>query len=771
LNPGTGSCDQCDSTCATCRGSAPTDSVLCPASYTLKVSTSECVQLTCASNEYANYNIGECEDCDPTCLTCSGTLPTNCRTCDGTDVLSTNRMCLQCTYPNGLELKTVKTTETCIDICGDGRRVARTTECDDGNLVDGDGCSSSCKIEEGWTCSGGNETMADSCVSHVGPVPIITVNRRDPTAFNISFDRKVVNTLQSKEYVSQILVSLEGIDVDNSLYEITYDSSSQTFKVQFGLLESVIESLMTVTFKDPSRITDFFQNPVEPSTLYTDYPTYYYVDKQTKSLASGLSTFSIVVQSINTATMIPLALTGYLSHYWLFLEFFQIIYDLRLINVRTPYIADEFLNSFRYLRMSWLPNAPKGADINYDPSTQVAPGKFDDLYINTFFLENNGYQLTTWAFLLLVWLILKVVIRVGLKRSALKKLVYIIMINLEWSLILRAVIEMYYDFCIYSYLQLTNLSFSEGMLAFSSIMAIIATVFTVLFPFFCIWKTLKVKNQYLLEKDIRYDTLYREFRKKNTSSVTFLAVVLAQKILLAAIIVGLQSTPQTQIALFVAVQVLILMILLVLRPYVDGSMNFRSIIQEFILFAVAALFYGLLNENTDENVRDNVGKVIVALLIIALLMHCIFLLQDTYLAIKEYKQDPEGVRKNIFGPVKITPLSGDQFHINSDSQLASSDGFGGNVKSSGNLSVQGYNAIDNFNSTQGDLIINKDIQIKQQEKPEESLFGFGSEESVPVRVASRNKRSRFKKTEDKSGKSAGSNDPKDEEGGLIGGGQ
>lgn len=35
--------------------------------------------------------------------------------------------------------------------------------CDDGNLVNGDGCSSTCQIESGWTCSGGNSFGPDTC--------------------------------------------------------------------------------------------------------------------------------------------------------------------------------------------------------------------------------------------------------------------------------------------------------------------------------------------------------------------------------------------------------------------------------------------------------------------------------------------------------------------------------------------------------------------------------------------------------------------------------
>ncbi len=39
----------------------------------------------------------------------------------------------------------------CSDTCGDGR--VFTAACDDGNLIDGDGCSSSCEIELHYKCN------------------------------------------------------------------------------------------------------------------------------------------------------------------------------------------------------------------------------------------------------------------------------------------------------------------------------------------------------------------------------------------------------------------------------------------------------------------------------------------------------------------------------------------------------------------------------------------------------------------------------------------
>jgi MYXO-CTERM domain-containing protein len=39
----------------------------------------------------------------------------------------------------------------CVSSCGNGERV-RGEECDDGGLVDGDGCSALCEVEDGWSC-------------------------------------------------------------------------------------------------------------------------------------------------------------------------------------------------------------------------------------------------------------------------------------------------------------------------------------------------------------------------------------------------------------------------------------------------------------------------------------------------------------------------------------------------------------------------------------------------------------------------------------------
>ena len=57
--------------------------------------------------------------------------------------------------------------DTCIAICGDGLRLD-TEQCDDSNIINGDGCSSTWIIESNFKCSGGSSTAKDTCTANCG---------------------------------------------------------------------------------------------------------------------------------------------------------------------------------------------------------------------------------------------------------------------------------------------------------------------------------------------------------------------------------------------------------------------------------------------------------------------------------------------------------------------------------------------------------------------------------------------------------------------------
>ena len=76
-----------------------------------------------------------------------------------------------------------------IEICGDGKNLS-ILECDDNNLENGDGCSSECKIEDNFICSGGSGSSPDSC-QYTIPPKVLIANLTSNNSVYLEFDRPV----------------------------------------------------------------------------------------------------------------------------------------------------------------------------------------------------------------------------------------------------------------------------------------------------------------------------------------------------------------------------------------------------------------------------------------------------------------------------------------------------------------------------------------------------------------------------------------------------
>ena len=92
----TGHCQQCDSSCKTCSGTLPTNCLSCNSGKYLLQSNNTCVSCN-VDGYYADTVIGNCMQCDTACKTCSGPLSTNCLSCNsGKYLLQTNNSCVTC---------------------------------------------------------------------------------------------------------------------------------------------------------------------------------------------------------------------------------------------------------------------------------------------------------------------------------------------------------------------------------------------------------------------------------------------------------------------------------------------------------------------------------------------------------------------------------------------------------------------------------------------------------------------------------------------------
>jgi cysteine-rich repeat protein len=71
--------------------------------------------------------------------------------------------------------------DTCLLVCGDGRVI--TEDCDDGNILSGDGCSPNCTVEADYSCSGGSLYHRSVC-AYSSPMSLSLVEVRRAVGSN-----------------------------------------------------------------------------------------------------------------------------------------------------------------------------------------------------------------------------------------------------------------------------------------------------------------------------------------------------------------------------------------------------------------------------------------------------------------------------------------------------------------------------------------------------------------------------------------------------------
>lgn len=142
------SCKRCDSTCVTCNGGLFTNCLSC--SGNLFLSNTQCVR-NCNLGTYAEPANNSCVSCDPRCTSCFGPLYTQCNTCN-----------------NAIGFFIYGGSTCYLQTCGDGKRVG-TEQCDTGTSVGNlSGCDKSCNVQIGWACSRGQAGQSDTCSTICG---------------------------------------------------------------------------------------------------------------------------------------------------------------------------------------------------------------------------------------------------------------------------------------------------------------------------------------------------------------------------------------------------------------------------------------------------------------------------------------------------------------------------------------------------------------------------------------------------------------------------
>jgi cysteine-rich repeat protein len=137
----------------------------------------------CIKSECGNGKVETGELCD--CGTDATKLPGGCKAVNGLfygDGTGCSKTCTK--EPSCLDTTSGKT-RACDAICGDGN-VDPNEECDDGNQADGDGCSSKCKKESGFTCESKTSQDSTKCQSGSGDCLALPIIYRDFQPENVT---------------------------------------------------------------------------------------------------------------------------------------------------------------------------------------------------------------------------------------------------------------------------------------------------------------------------------------------------------------------------------------------------------------------------------------------------------------------------------------------------------------------------------------------------------------------------------------------------------
>lgn len=150
-------------------------------------------------------------------------------------------------------------------------------ECDDGNNADGDGCSSSCLVEQGYTCKGGSPSSADNCVifnpSRITFSMVGQVRFQTRVVLNIKIDflpRALLQSADCNDRCSQVLQAnvVDG-EKPTSVRSSFVSGSRYSFSVELEFGRPYM-GRFRVEIKVNPALSRYFQNVGITNTFVVD---------------------------------------------------------------------------------------------------------------------------------------------------------------------------------------------------------------------------------------------------------------------------------------------------------------------------------------------------------------------------------------------------------------------------------------------------------------------------------------------------------------------
>mmetsp|Transcript_15987 Transcript_15987/g.15913 ORF Transcript_15987/g.15913 Transcript_15987/m.15913 type:complete len:356 (-) Transcript_15987:131-1198(-) len=340
----------------------------------------------------------KCLKCDSSCLTCSD-ISSNCTSCiSNQPILYDSNKCYPCDSFEGYSTYFAipisyftddlfsKLSSNCIEICGDGRNMGQA-QCDDGNNNNGDGCSSSCEVETGWSCFGGNSNSPDTCKDITPPSPILAYLSENNSGYllTLSFSEAV-------NFGTEISKNIE-IEVENTLkfgWSITEKNS--LYFITLSMHESISAgTTVKVTFKNPSSVLDMNGNEMKDSSASTNLleSFVYAIGQAIKSSVTTATTVTAASSALGSLSFGFFMGSFNFQTLWSMVEIMQMQNYLIFLSPKYPDNLVSYLEALGIANGNFLPNPFQLYLVKNDPFSDP-PQKFIEQNYNTDFLMNSG---------------------------------------------------------------------------------------------------------------------------------------------------------------------------------------------------------------------------------------------------------------------------------------------------------------------------------------------------------------------------------------------
>ncbi|CAD8057971.1 unnamed protein product [Paramecium sonneborni] len=548
--------------------------------------------------------------------------------CHHSCILCFQGTCLECQHGWSISIK-----GQCEVICGDGIIVTtndkNNEQCDDANIDSLDGCSSTCMIEQQWTCY--NDLDSPSvCQYTQQPYMILTLLNAAPNyiqSIKLSFtsNLKYQNTSNNYSLIQTSILNLNPINYqiqihqNNSLYSITtYEPIEYLIIVEF--LISVQNPTLLISFQGSEFLDQNNQHPLNTKQTIKLF-TCYYETESNKRISSTTNVFNSILLYILLAIALLSILTCNLDVFWNLLDMVQYLSYIKYINIQFPTNLNTFFNLFTIITLQPLLDFIHYQDIInlfcFGETIFIqTTNKFLEDNINAFYFYNFGSSLlvlgTTFASLYvslaLIYTINKYIHHVYNHLNIIKIVQQLLRLLVKfqfyffYSGIIRIFLTNTYDILFSVLLQLYYPQFHNFITIFSLMVAAITFSFIFIVIYFIMSKqtskSIGICNQYtVLSEGVTFNQGFwaRQFN----------SLLLIKKLIFMLLLIFMQEDGQLQTTLISITHISFALYLISKKPMTNSYEYYKMIFVESKITLATSFFilYSMPNLTLDTKYR------------------------------------------------------------------------------------------------------------------------------------------------------------------------